>query len=135
MSIHQALTLLLHHGANNTEELTKALQADLMQSPIANVRALKAITTALSAAAGGQDLDLSEPQRAQINELIAHLSESIPGRGRPVIEHPASEHIHLRATKKRKSHYVRTAKARGMTLAAWAFEALDAVSKFEGTDG
>ena len=51
----------------------------------------------------------------------------------PTGDTPASEHIHLRSTGKRKSHYVRTAQAEGKTLAAWAFAALDKASGYQGS--
>lgn len=55
-----------------------------------------------------------------------------PGPGRPALRgDTASEHIHLRATGKRKSHYVRHAKSQGQTLADWAFQTLDAASNYK----
>lgn len=54
--------------------------------------------------------------------------------GRPALRGgTASEHIHLRAVGKRKSHYVRHAKEKGLSLAAWMFEVLDAASGYQET--
>ena len=55
-----------------------------------------------------------------------------PGPGRPALRGAtASEHIHLRSTGGRKSHYVRHSKRQGKTLAAWTFETLDEASNYQ----
>lgn len=49
-----------------------------------------------------------------------------PKLGRPLSdETPASGHIHLRVTMKRKNRYVRAARKRKQKLSEWMTEALD----------
>lgn len=52
-----------------------------------------------------------------------------PKRGRPPVENPSTEQIHVRATPDDKAKYEAAAERRGKTLSGWIKAVLDRASR------
>ncbi len=71
-------------------------------------------------------------QRRKTSAMSSDEPEPNRPRGRPTIENPATHHIHLRVTPKRKSAYVRAAHPKG--LSDWMVENLDKAAREAGQE-
>jgi hypothetical protein len=73
MTTIQAIKFLIERGAANPEKLVLALQAINMKSPVADARALRAISDAL-AHGGRQSMCLTHQEHAAIGSVMAQLA-------------------------------------------------------------
>jgi hypothetical protein len=114
----EALTRLLHLGAGNHKEITTAMQAVNQGSPIADVRALRALQH------GVAELQCQETE-SEIMTLIGELS-SHEKRGRlPDGASARDRQIQGRVTDDRKQHWNNYARQNNLTLWGLIEETVD----------
>lgn len=121
MTPTEAIQRLLHHGAGhdlNLRELTDAMLAVKMKSPIADKRCLRAILNALTRI---DDDKLSDDMAG----VIAKLSGAETRGTLPREDEPASAQIQGRVTPERKKHWNNFARENDLTLWGMIQETVD----------
>lgn len=122
-TIIQALSAALGaEGVTNHSEITTAIQAVNVGSPIAIKRAKRALCNAL---ADGRGDTLDADSRDLCLQVIGSIADA--GGVLPTGDGKQS-HIHLRVEPERKSRYVRAAQCNGESLSDWMVRQCDAAS-------